>query len=243
MNKKNKLLLTSMITLPIFPVAMISISCQDTNKIKDKSSNDLNLIKQEFLGLDWKDFNLSKKFEENNLNYKDFTYESFFEWDSDNLSKLEINEKTENLNSKESLLIDNDEIRTKYLSAEFNKLLDNYNENKNDDEKLVIVLRSQKLPMPEASILVWTWLTNKKHLKESTTIQKIKYFEKSKIVLYGHWFFNEEYENAKKNNSVWNIVSYVVPTIAIGGLLLYILIAILIKRKKVAFKSKKGLKK
>ncbi|CRH46479.1 Uncharacterised protein [Mycoplasmopsis arginini] len=58
------------------------------------------------------------------------------------------------MQSKESIKIDNFETSNNYLSEEFNNLLNSYNLNKTEDEKLIVVFRSQKLPMPEASILV-----------------------------------------------------------------------------------------
>ncbi|MDP4043191.1 hypothetical protein [Mycoplasmopsis arginini] len=239
-----KILLTSLGSLSILPTTLVVISCQDKNQIK-KNDNDksFEIIKNKYINLNWNDFLLSKAIDETKNSYKNFSFESFFEWKNNgklhSLDEIEINSKTEDLQSKESIKIDNFETSNNYLSEEFNNLLNSYNLNKTEDEKLIVVFRSQKLPMPEASILVWSWLTTKKYLNESKNINEIKYLEKNKIILYGHWFYNEEYEQQKNSNKIWKILSYAVPSIAIGGLFLYIIIAILIKRKKVAFKNKK----
>lgn len=239
-----KLLLTSLTTLSILPAASVVVSCQDKNQIKNENSDkNFEEIKNKYINLTWNDFLLSKEMENQKNSYKNFSFESFFEWNNNgklqSLDSLEINNQTEDLHSKESIKIDNPETMNNFLSNEFNYLIDKYNQNKNKEDKLIIVFRSQKLPMPEASILVWSWLTTKKHLNDSKNINEIKYLEKNKTVLYGHWFYNEEYEQQKSSNKVWKILSYTVPSIAIGGLFLYIIIAILIKRKKVAFKNKK----
>ncbi|MGX9363875.1 hypothetical protein ACWXVQ_00330 [Mycoplasma sp. 527] len=241
---QKKIFLSSLVTLPVFATAPLVVSCKNKNQVEEDKSLEFSAIKQKYEKLNWDDFLLAKKVKDENISYKDYTYESFFEWGSEKglnaLDKIEINGESSDLTSKESQALDNNITAKKYISKDFIDLVDNYNKTKNDDEKLIVILRSQKLPLPEAAILVWTWLTKKKYLKEAKKIEELKNISSNKIVLYGHWFYNREYDKNNDSNKKWKIVGYVVPTISFSALFLYIIIAILVKRKKIAFKAKKG---
>ncbi|AZZ65257.1 hypothetical protein DMC14_000335 [Metamycoplasma phocicerebrale] len=243
-NKIKKILkLGAITTFPLIATSIAVVSCSK-NKINSKNkSQDFYNVKNKIDNLTWKNnFLLAKKMESKNINYKDHTYETFFEFSIDGLDALnniEINEKTENLKSIESKNIDKYQTASKYLNKDIIDLIDLYNKDKSEDNKLIIILRSQKLAPPESAILVWVWLTEKKYLNNTGKIQDLKYYSSLKVPIYGHWFYNEEYDKSKKNNKVWKILSYVVPSIAIGGLIMYVVIMLLIKRKKT-FKINKS---
>lgn len=242
--RKTSLLFSLALSTPATFLSSVIISCTNKNQVSLNDNNkQFKEIKTYFENLEWNNFLLDKKMKELKKDYKEFTYESFFEWDNDkqlsNLQKIEINDENDVLSKKKAREIDNDITRKIYLPKKINDLIDDYNNTKDEKDKLVVIFRSQKLPKPEDAILVWVWLTQKKYLDyNNLEIKNLKYLISKKVILYGHWFYNEEYQN-KKSNKVWKILQYTVPTIAIGGLFLYVIIALLVKRKKKAFKNKK----
>ncbi|ENY54187.1 hypothetical protein [Metamycoplasma alkalescens] len=252
--KKRLKKLNLSLTIPLailLPPSVLVTSCTNKNEVKYESENNeeikqvkeiQNLIKN----LKWEDFYLSKNENNQVLNYKNFTYESFFEYAGEkeklaNLKKIEINQASDKLQVDHSLEIDKEDTLKDYIfeENEIHQKIKEFNANKDDDKKLIVIFRSIKLDPPESAILVWVWLTQKKYLEKDQEIKNMKHLGQKQINLYGHWFYNEEFDKNKQKNQVWKILSYVVPSVAIGGLLLYILIALLVKRKKSAFKNKK----
>ncbi|MCV3753725.1 hypothetical protein OF364_02770 [Mycoplasma enhydrae] len=238
-NKVTKLLKISSITsAPLLLSPVVVVSCAKKTLKSDNKSAEFKDIKKDVDNLKWEDFLLSKKIKELNKNYKDYTYETFFEFGKDDslksLNEIELNDQTGNLSSKEAKAIDVDSLKKDYISHEVLNKIDKYNENQPEDKKIILILRSQKLPRPESAILVWIWLTEKQYLSKASQITDLQKYSERKIPLYGHWFYNEEYDKTKKSTNAWRIVSYVVPAIAITWLLLYVLIMYLIKRKKKA---------
>ncbi|PZW01446.1 hypothetical protein [Metamycoplasma auris] len=249
-----KILFSSLIpTMALIPASVSVISCTNKNLVKFESTNtkekkEFEAIKTEFNNLKWDDFYLAKNRNSEKINYKNFTYEEFFEYQGDNperksysLKRIEITKDTSKLGISKSLDIDKNQTLKNYVSnTKINELINDFNKDKNDREKLIVIFRSVKLAPPENAILVFIWLTQKKYLEENKDVKDIKYLAKNQINLYGHWFRNEESELNKRQKHIWKIVSYVVPAIAIGSLLLYIMIALIIRKKKIAFKNKKG---
>ncbi|ENY68713.1 Hypothetical protein, predicted transmembrane protein [Metamycoplasma auris 15026] len=252
-----KILFSSLIpAAALIPISVSVISCTDKNLVEFKNTNkeikkQTENIKAEINKLTWDDFYLSKNSNGQKINYKNFTYEEFFEYQGSSnekklhsLKEIETNKDTSKLGISKSLDIDKEKTIDNYVAnKDLIKNISEFNKDKKDEEKLIVIFRSVKLAAPENAILVFLWLTQKKYLEKNKEVKDIKYLAKKQINLYGHWFRNEEAETIKKQNHIWKIVSYVVPAIAIGGLALYIIIALIIRKKKTAFKNKKGDKK